>query len=117
MATRRDTVTLKGMRFHARVGVLPHESELAQPIELDLTVEVDEALPPSAVVDYTVLYDQVSSVLEGGHVRYLEEIAERVAMSVLSTPGVCVAHVAVRKPHVALPGPLAYAEVAMTRPR
>ena len=49
------------------------------------------------------------------HINYLEEAAERIAASLLTTPGVALVHVAVRKPHVALPGLLAYAEVAITR--
>ena len=30
--TDTDVVTLKAMRFHARIGVLPHEAEIAQSI-------------------------------------------------------------------------------------
>ena len=35
-----DEVTLRGMRFHALVGVLPHEAEFAQPLEVDVSVGV-----------------------------------------------------------------------------
>ena len=106
------------MRFHACVGVLPHEATVPQPIEVDLSVEVDHTVSLPAVVNYSVLYAAVAEVMDdGGHIGYLEEITERIASRALATPGVCVAHVAVRKPHVPLPGPLAYAEVAMTRPR
>ena len=31
-ASKDDVVTLKAMRFHARIGVLPHEAEIAQSI-------------------------------------------------------------------------------------
>jgi len=113
---RPDTVTLKGMRFHARIGVLPHEEQIPQPLEVDLTVEVSDARTVH-VVDYTVLFDAVDSVVSGVHIGYLEDAAERIASAVLAVPGVATAHVAVRKPHVALRGPLAYAEVAITRPR
>ena len=113
----RDRVTLHGMRFHARAGVYPHEATLPQPIEVDLSVEIDPAGVPTSVVDYGVLYATVAEVLGGGHIGYLEEIAERIAGRVLTTPGVHIAHVTVRKPHVTLPGPLAYAEVAITRAR
>ena len=30
-------ITLRAMRFHALVGILPHERELEQPIEIDVT--------------------------------------------------------------------------------
>jgi dihydroneopterin aldolase len=113
----RDRVTLKGMRFHTRVGVLPHESEVAQPVEVDVSVEVDAAWVAPGVVDYSALYTGVAEVMGARHINYLEEAAERIAARVLGIPGVVVAHVAVRKPHVALPGHLAYAEVEITRPR
>jgi dihydroneopterin aldolase len=111
----RDRITLKAMQFHVRVGVYPHEMELAQPIEIDLTVELSRSRT-RAVVDYVSLYTATASVFEAGHIGYLEEIAERVASRTLAIDGVSVAHVAVRKPHVPLPGPLAYAEVSITRP-
>ena len=37
---RTDVVTLKAMRFHARIGVLPHEAEIAQSIEVDASLWV-----------------------------------------------------------------------------
>ena len=75
------------MRFHALVGVLPHERVYPQPLEVDVTVwraaPSDEAPDDDAVIDYRDIYDAVA------------------------------ARVAVRKPHVPLPGPLAYAEVVV----
>jgi dihydroneopterin aldolase len=107
-----DTVTLKSMRFHTHIGVLPHEAEIAQSIEVDLSVEVQRG---EEVVDYRSLYDIVARVIGEGHIKYLEEVAERVAESALKIKSVEGVSVAVRKPHVALPGPLAYAEVAVNR--
>jgi dihydroneopterin aldolase len=101
------------MRFHALVGILPHERETAQPIEVDLRVTVADG---EGVVDYRGLYHAVASVLEAGHIDFLEEIADRVATRALDvSPRVRNAAVAVRKPHVALGGPLAYAEVSLER--
>src|SRR5258708_29836960 len=42
-------IALMGMRFHVRVGVLPHERELPQPLEIDLVVRRASREP---VVDY-----------------------------------------------------------------
>jgi dihydroneopterin aldolase len=117
VSNQRDTVTLKAMRFHTRVGVLPHESEVAQPVEVDVSVEVERMMSPPSVVDYSTLYADVATIMNARHINYLEEAAERIAARLLTTHGVALVHVAVRKPHVALPGPLAYAEVAITRPR
>ena len=108
------------MRFHARVGILPHERELPQPLEVDLTVRL--AAPSKrgkdaarAIVDYRSLYDRVASLIDSQPLLYLEEIADGIARAALEVPGVAAARVAVRKPHVPLPGPLAYAEIVVER--
>jgi len=105
-------ITLGAMRFHALVGVLPHERELPQPIDVDVTVHVSDDI----VLDYRRLYDAAATVIASAPIDYLEEIAERIAAAALAlTPAVRGARVAVRKPHVALPGPLAFAEVVVER--
>lgn len=106
-------ITLAGMRFHARVGVLPHERELAQPIELDLTVR--RAAGATAVLDYRTLYAIVRDVFAGDPLDYLESVGEEVASAVAALDGVASVRVAVRKPHVVLDGPLAYAEIVLER--
>jgi dihydroneopterin aldolase len=108
-------ITLKAMRFHALVGILPHERTHAQPLEIDLVVTVGDG---DSVVDYRRLYDATSAVVNSGHIDFLEDIAERIADGVFaSSERVTRAKVAVRKPHVALGGPLAYAEVSIERLR
>jgi dihydroneopterin aldolase len=99
------------MRFHVRVGVLPHERELAQPLELDLTVRL--AAGVSDVLDYRTLYAIVRQVVEAEPLDYLEVIGTAIADRVLALPGAAHVRVAVRKPHVALGGPLAHAEVVV----
>ena len=107
-----NEVSLRGMRFHSLVGILPHERTIPQPIEIDLTVIV----MPDDVVDYRTLYDVTATVIASGHIDYLEEIGARVATAALaSSKSVRIARVAVRKPHVPLPGPLAHAEVVVVR--
>lgn len=113
--TVRDAITLQSMRFHARIGVLPHEAELPQPVEVTVEVEVDASRRVPHVVDYTTLYGAVAEAMSAPHTHYLEEAAERTANAVLAIPGVLRTIVAVRKPHVALPGPVAYAEVRIAR--
>ncbi len=112
-----DVVAVKGMRFFTRVGVLPHEAELAQPVEVDLSVVVFDDFRPPNVVDYVALYGAVSEVMSAKHISYLEEAAERIASAVLVIAGVRAASVSVRKPHVPLPGPVEYAEVTIFRER
>jgi dihydroneopterin aldolase len=115
--TSRTEITLRAMRFHARIGVLPHEREHAQPVEVDLTVRLrpSAAAHDAAVVDYRELYAVAAGALGGRHVDYLEELAETIVSGALAQARVASARVAVRKPHVALAGPLAYAEVVVER--
>jgi 7,8-dihydroneopterin aldolase/epimerase/oxygenase len=115
-----DIVTLKAMRFHARIGVLPHEAEIAQSIEVDASLWVrrgGERPTARDIVDYRRLYDLVAEVVTQGHTNFLEEVGERIADRALQLPLVERVRIAVRKPNVALPGPLAYAEVALERER
>ena len=108
-------ITLRAMRFHALVGILPHERAHPQPVEVDLMVTVTDG---DGVVDYRRLYAAASDVVASGHIDFLEEIAERVAAGAFAVSDrVTRARVAVRKPHVALGGPLAYAEVRIDRLR
>jgi len=113
---RRDAITLRGMRFHPRVGVLPHEASFPQPLEIDLTVWLGPSRA-GAPLDYRELYDLAAAVVAEGPLGYLEHIAESVAERALARRRVVGARVAVRKPHVALSGPLAYAEVQVERGR
>ena len=47
-------ISLVGMRFHVRVGILPFEREHAQPLEIDLSVT--RAQDAAGVLDYRALY-------------------------------------------------------------
>jgi 7,8-dihydroneopterin aldolase/epimerase/oxygenase len=106
-------INLQAMRFHALVGILPHERTVAQPIEIDLRVRVADG---DIVVDYRALYSIVSAVISAGPLDFLEQIADRIAVGAIEHHArVRMARVAVRKPHVALAGPLAYAEVVVER--
>ncbi len=112
-----DEVTLRGMRFHALVGVLPHEAEYAQPLEVDVTASVERDRGAADVLDYRLLYEAAAGEVAAGPIGYIERLAEQIAARTLALGGVRRADVTVRKPHVALPGPLACAEVRVSRSR
>lgn len=118
----RDHITLKGMRFHTLVGLLPHEEHVPQPLELDLTVwlslrAVGETDSPRQLVDYRDLYDLVAKVVGSSPHRLLEALCEKVASRVLAVTPVRRVRVAARKPHVPIAGPLDYVEVVLERER
>ena len=112
-ADHSQQITLRAMRFHALVGILPQERDTAQPIEVDLTADVADG---EGIVDYRALYAVAAGVFATGRIDYLEEVGERIATGVLAhNQRIRRARIAVRKPHVALGGPLAYAEVVIER--
>lgn len=118
----RDRLTLKGMRFHTRVGVLPHEREVAQPLHVDLTVWLSLKRPGESdslrdALDYRTLHAIVAETVGRSHHRLIEGLCERIASRVLGLPEVRAVHVAARKPHAAIDGPLDYVEVAIERER
>jgi 7,8-dihydroneopterin aldolase/epimerase/oxygenase len=108
-------ISLVGMRFHVRVGILPHEREHAQPLEIDLSVTRTQ--DAAAVLDYRALYALAVECASREPLEYLEEVAATIADRALALDGVTRARVAVRKPHVMLDGPLAYAEIVVERAR
>jgi dihydroneopterin aldolase len=117
-----DHIRLKGMRFHTRVGLLPHEEHVPQPLELDLTVwlplqPVGESDSPSQLVDYRHLYGIVAEVVGTSPHRLLEALCEKVAARVLALPAVNRVQVAARKPHAPIAGPLEHVEVVIERQR
>jgi dihydroneopterin aldolase len=108
------------MRFHTRVGLLPHEQQIPQPLELDLTVWLSlrrVGLTDSArnLLDYRQLYTVVAETVGGSHHRLLEALCEKVASRVLKLDAVKRVRVAARKPHAPIDGPLDYVEVVVER--
>jgi dihydroneopterin aldolase len=108
-------ISLVGMRFHVRVGILPHERVHAQPLEIDLAVT--RAPESAGVLDYRELYALVAAQATREPLEYLEALATAIADDTLALAGVTHVRVAVRKPHVVLDGPLAYAEIVVERAR
>jgi FolB domain-containing protein len=107
-------VSLRGLRFHALVGVLPHEREVPQPLEIDVSVWLRAGLPASPPpLDYRELYADAAGEVARGPVAYLEELADSIGRAALRREGAERVRVVARKPHVALPGPLAAAEVVV----
>jgi 2-amino-4-hydroxy-6-hydroxymethyldihydropteridine diphosphokinase len=80
-------ITLRSMRFHALIGILPHERTTPQPVEIDLTVTVQ---PGEGVVDYRRLYEIAASAASAGPIDYLEDLGERIARGAENASSVAV---------------------------
>lgn len=122
----RDRLSLLGMRFSGRHGVLPAEKETAQPFEVDLVLHADlapgaEQDALEATVDYSALHDLVRAIVEGGHsYDLIEALAGAVAHSVLDATRpelVGAVEVRVRKPEAPIAGAFDTVEAALTRRR
>lgn len=106
-------ISLIGMQFHVCVGILPFERDTPQPLEVDLIVRH----AARGVLDYRDLYAATKDTIDAGPLTYLEPIAEAIAARALALDEVTWCRVAIRKPHVALGGPLQHAQVAIERTR
>ena len=116
----QDQITLKGMRFHTCVGLLPHERQIPQPLILDLTVwaslrKAGESDSPDELLDYRSLYAATAETVAGTRPVLLEGLCERIAARALELNGVERVRVVARKPHAPIPGPLDHVEVAIER--
>jgi dihydroneopterin aldolase len=114
-ASPQTEVSLMGMRFHVCVGILPHEREMSQPLEVDLVVR--HAAREQDVLDYRELYEATRATIGSDPLTYLEPLAEAIATRALAFEGVNWCRVALRKPQVALGGPLDYAQISIERTR
>ncbi len=117
-----DRILLKGLSFFGRHGCHQAEKDLGQKFLVDIELECDlEAASRSDdlddTVDYIALYNYAREVIEGPSVQLLEVLAGRIADFALQDERVESAWVAVRKPHVAVPGPLEFLGVEITRSR
>jgi dihydroneopterin aldolase len=117
-----DAISLKGMRFHTLVGLLPHEEKFPQPLELDVTAylslrRVGETDSARMLLDYRHLYQLVADTVGTSHHTLLEALCEQTASAVLALEGVARVRVAARKPHAPIPGPLDFVEVVVDRSR
>jgi dihydroneopterin aldolase len=118
-----DRIELRGLRVMARVGVLPHEQEADQPLELDLDLAVDLAAAGASdaladTVDYGSVCDAALAAVRAGHVELLERLAAGVAEAVLAADGrIAAVEVAVRKLRPPVPHDLASSGVRIVRSR
>lgn len=120
-----DRLSLMGMRFMARHGVLANEKIEAQAFEIDLVLHADladaaERDELEATADYAALFDLVRALVEGPSVNLVEALAGRIAAAVLAATDprlVTAVEVRVRKPDAPIDGTFDAVEVAITRGR
>jgi len=125
MTDHPDRLSLIGMRFTARHGVLPHEKVEPQPFEVDLVLHANLSAAAAsdalaATVDYGELQALVAEIVTGPSVDLIETLAGRIASAALEATDarlVGAVEVRVRKPQAPLDGEIETVEVAVVRHR
>jgi dihydroneopterin aldolase len=120
-----DRLSLIGMRFDGRHGVLPEEKVTPQPFEVDVVLHADLSRPAESdaladTIDYSALFDRVRDIVEGPSVDLIEALAGRIAQEVLkatASGSVSAVEVRVRKPEAPIDGAFETVEAAILRRR
>ena len=84
-----DQIEISGLRAVTIVGALPHEREIPQPLEIDLSFDVDLHDPGRTdelgdTVHYGLVADRVVAVVEESKDILLERLVARIADEVLA---------------------------------
>jgi len=96
-------ISLSGLRLNARLGILAHERETAQPIRVDaeLNMGPQPLLPASddvgQVLDYRLARNAILQVCTARHTDLLERLSGEVAQQLLALPGVLGVRVKITK--------------------
>lgn len=105
-----DEVFLEGMRFYAYHGVNSEERAQGQRFLVDVVIEAElrsagERDDLTQTVNYSKVFEEVRSVVEGPPQHLIESVAEAIAARVLERfPLAGGVTVTVRKPEVAIKG-------------
>jgi 7,8-dihydroneopterin aldolase/epimerase/oxygenase len=101
----RRRVFIHDLEIVASIGVLEHEKRYEQRIFVSTDLEVQDAYDGRSdrldgVLDYSVLVDGISRLVQSEHVNLIETLAERIAAYCLSDARVASVLVRIEKPDV-----------------
>ena len=102
-------IFVTGMRIEAEIGVYRHEMGRAQPlvVDVELDVPVAGAERLAETLNYETILAAARDVAAQGHIQLVETYAERVARACLADSRVSRARVRVEKPLALTPDALA----------
>ena len=93
-------VFVRDLVLSARIGIHPHERELAQRVRFNVDLAVADTSAPadiSEVVSYEDVVLGIKRILSMGHIDLVETLAEAIAQFCLADPRVRSARVRVEK--------------------
>jgi 7,8-dihydroneopterin aldolase/epimerase/oxygenase len=109
-------VFVHNLALEAEIGVYPHERGRAQPLVVD--VELDVTIANVHRLNETINYETIAraaqSIVAEGHVGLVETFAERLARALMEDERVTVARIRIEKP-LALAPATAGVEVTVVR--
>lgn len=116
----RRKVFIRGLSLDAFIGIFDHEYAAAQPVRIDIEMDVSAPADPGKesmedVVCYDRLTQGVKAILAEGHVRLVETLAARIADLALANPLVLAVSVRVEKPDAVPEAEGAGAEIHRSR--
>jgi 7,8-dihydroneopterin aldolase/epimerase/oxygenase len=115
MTVRRDTLSGPGLRhvfvrdivLTASIGIYPHEHRDRQRVRINVDLAVDDETALAGgmvgpdelnrVVNYEKIVAAARAIVDAGHIRLVETLAERIAEACLVDPRVRTARISVEK--------------------
>jgi len=98
-------VFVTGLKVEAEIGVYAHEKGKAQPlvVDVELDVPIAGATHLSETVNYEMIGEAARAIAAEGHIQLVEDFAERLARACLADSRVTRARVRVEKPQALAP--------------
>ncbi len=97
-------VFVRDLQVDAFIGAYDHEMGRTQPVTINIDMQVAEPSNPISdnledVVCYNRISNSVQDIIDDGHIKLVETLAERIAAKCLAHPMVRSARVRVDKPN------------------
>jgi dihydroneopterin aldolase len=110
MLDTRDQIVLEGLQFICRIGALPFEKEIGQPVIIDIVLYC-QPLPACTTdeldqtIHYGEVYAQIRHLVENSQFSLIERLAGAISEQLLAKFTLLDAiSVLVRKPHAPVSG-------------
>jgi 7,8-dihydroneopterin aldolase/epimerase/oxygenase len=105
MSTSKGTqiLSLTGLRFAANLGILAHEKEFSQPIQVDadLNLGTQVLMPADDDIHHVLDYRKVRAIIieecTERHINLLESLIGKVSLRLMQLPGVVGVRVKIAK--------------------
>jgi dihydroneopterin aldolase len=112
-------VFIRNLELPAQIGVWRHEHGKEQPVRINVDLAVEDLIDLgddlTKVVDYGVIEDKIRAIIDKGHIRLIETLAERIAAACFDDERVKTARVRVEKLHALSNAESAGVEIERTR--